>query len=332
METFVVGAGVGVMLFSAHQVLSGRMTIGDFSAFYAALAALFDPIRKLADLNNLIATSLAGGERVFELMDVVPSIQDSPDAVVLSPVQKSICFEHVSFAYQPNDLVLKDLSFTVQHGEKIAIVGKSGAGKSTLISLLLRLYDVQEGAISFDGLDIRKVTMDSLRSQIGLVTQEAFLFNDTIAANIFCADPHHEDEAIYKAAQDAYADIFIQHLGKQYETLYGPGGIDLSGGQKHRIALARAIFKQPKILILDEAMANLDAESESYILRALETFTKGRTTFIIAHRFSTIQKVDRILVLDNGMLVGFGKHAELMKTSPIYQNLYELQALGGLPT
>jgi len=174
--------------------------------------------------------------------------------------------------------------------------------------------------------------MDSLRSQIGLVTQEAFLFNDTIAANIFCADPHHEDEAIYKAAQDAYADIFIQHLGKQYETLYGPGGIDLSGGQKHRIALARAIFKQPKILILDEAMANLDAESESYILRALETFTKGRTTFIIAHRFSTIQKVDRILVLDNGMLVGFGKHAELMKTSPIYQNLYELQALGGLPT
>lgn len=329
MEVFVVLAGVGIMMFSAHQVISGTMTIGDFGAFYAALAALFDPIRKLADLNNIIGTSIAGGERVFELMDVVPAIQDKPNAKLLEPVQEKIEFNNVSFAYQDKRTVLHNLSFSVPYGEKIAIVGRSGSGKSTLISLLLRLYDVKDGAIYFDGHDVRDVTLASLRSQIGLVTQEAFLFHDTINANICCSQTANPDK-ILLASQSAYADEFIQKLSQQYTTLYGPKGTDLSGGQKHRISLARAMYKEPRILILDEAMANLDAESESYILKALDTFTQNRTTFIIAHRFSTIQKVDKILVLDDGKLVGFGKHNDLIQTCPVYQNLYEKQMLSGL--
>lgn len=330
LEVFIILASMGVIAFSSSQIISGKMSIGDFAAFFAALGALFDPIRKLADINNLIGTAIAGGERVFDLMDTTPSIQDHPNAQPLPPIKNDIRFENVSFGYQTDKLILKDLNFSVRYGEKIAIVGRSGAGKSTLMSLLLRLYDTNHGTIYFDGHDIRQVTLASLLSQIGLVTQEAFLFFDTMTGNICCAKSE-VPEAVVKAAQGAYAEEFIQNLTNKYETLYGPGGIDLSGGQKHRISLARAIYKEPRILILDEAMANLDAESESYILKALDTFTQNRTTFIIAHRFSTIQKVDRILVLDDGQLVGFGTHAELIQTCAVYQNLYERQIIAELP-
>ena len=217
--------------------------------------------------------------------------------------------------------------FRAEHGERIALVGKSGSGKSTLVSLLLRLYDVDDGAILVDGKDIRKVTLESLRKQIGLVTQEAFLFNTNIAANIACRENGFSQEALEKAAISSYSNLFIENLAEKYQTLYGAGGIDLSGGQKHRIALARAIYKEPTILILDEAMANLDAESENYILDALERFSKGRTTFIIAHRFSTIMNVDRILVLNEGKLDGFGTHQELIQRSQVYKSLYEKQTL-----
>ncbi len=333
MEVFIVLSGIGIMIFSAHQIYIGRMTIGDFGLFYGALAALFDPIRKLADLNNLIGTSVAGGERVFELMDTVPEIQDSPNATTLQTIENSITFQNVWFAYKPEQFVLKDISFSVRAGEKIALVGCSGAGKSTIVSLLMRFYDIQKGSISFDGVDVRNIKLRSLREHIGIVTQEAYLFNETIANNISCCQNPKKSQAIIQASQDAYADIFIQRLSQSYDTIYGPNGIDLSGGQKHRIALARAMYKDPKILILDEAMANLDAESESYILKALEAFTANRTVFIIAHRFSTIQKVDRILVLeDNGTLAGFGTHAELIQTCGVYQKLYQKQILANLPT
>jgi subfamily B ATP-binding cassette protein MsbA len=221
--------------------------------------------------------------------------------------------------------VLHDISFSVKQGEHIAIVGKSGAGKSTLVSLMLRLYDAEQGAIRVNGHDIRAITLESLRKQIGLVTQEAFLFNDTLADNIAAKQNGSKSQAVEKAAKAAYADIFIENLSQKYDTLYGVGGIDLSGGQKHRIALARAIFKESTILILDEAMANLDSESENYILQALEKFAQGRTTFIIAHRFSTIHKVDRILVLDEGRFNGLGTHEELLKISDVYRSLYEKQ-------
>lgn len=328
MEVFVIIAGIGVMIFSAHLVIQKQMSMGDFFAFYAALAAVFDPIRKLSDINNRINTAIAGGERVFELMDKVPEIQDSPDAIECPAFHNTIRMENVCFSYEPDKPVLKNISFSVKKGEKIAIVGRSGSGKSTLVSLLLRLYDVNKGAIFLDENDIRKVTMKSLLQQIGIVTQEAFLFNDTIASNIACKKEQVEITKVIEAAQAANSDVFIESLSQKYDTIYGPKGIDLSGGQKHRIALARAIFKSPEILILDEAMANLDAETESYILKALEEFSKERTTFIIAHRFSTIEKVDKILVLDEGNLVGFGSHKELIEKSEVYRNLYNRQVLG----
>ena len=327
MEVFVTGAGILMLILSAHMVLNGDMSSGDFCAFYAALGALFDPVRKLADLNNQVNASIAAGERVFELMDQKIEIEEAANAMVLPQLQNEIKFDHVYFSYEPGKPVLEDLCFSVKHGEHIAIVGRSGAGKSTLVSLLLRLYDVDQGKILIDGNDIRQATFASLLDQIGLVTQEAFLFNDTIANNIASKNGQACREMIVKAAQDSYSDIFINNLQQQYETIYGAGGVDLSGGQKHRVSLARAIFKQPRILILDEAMANLDAESEDYILNALEKFTQGRTTFIIAHRFSTITQVDRIVVLDEGRLAGFGTHSELLQQSDVYRNLYERQTL-----
>jgi subfamily B ATP-binding cassette protein MsbA len=328
MEVFVTIAGIGVMMFSVHLVIQKQMSMGDFFAFYAALAAVFDPIRKLSDINNRINTAIAGGERVFELMDKPLEIEDAPDAIALPAFQNNIEWNNVSFSYEVDKPVLKNISFSVNKGEKIAIVGRSGSGKSTLVSLMLRLYNINKGSIFIDGHDIRKITLKSLLRQISIVTQEAFLFNASIAANIACKTENLDISKITEAARSANSDIFIEGLSQQYNTLYGPKGIDLSGGQKHRIALARAIFKSPQILILDEAMANLDAESENYILQALEEFSKDRTTFIIAHRFSTIEKVDKILVLDDGNLVGFGNHKELIEKSEVYRNLYNLQVLG----
>jgi subfamily B ATP-binding cassette protein MsbA len=325
METLIVAAGVLILGFSANLVIEGYLTTGEFCAFYAALGTMFDPIRKLADLNNTIATSIAGGERVFELMDREPENLKASNAYDLQVISNQISFDHVCFSYEPNKPILKDVTFTVKKGEKIALVGRSGAGKTTLISLIPRFYDLDSGKILIDDHNIAEISLDSLRSHIGLVTQEAFLFNDTIANNIAANTEINDLANIIQAAESAYAHSFIKDLSNQYNTLYGANGIDLSGGQKHRISLARAMYKQPEILILDEAMANLDAESESYILDALETFTKDRTTFIIAHRFSTIENVDKIVVLDEGRLIGFDSHKELIKTNDLYRHLYERQ-------
>lgn len=328
MEILVTAAGIFLLIFSAKLVLQGTMTTGDFCAFYAALGALFDPVRKLADFNNRMNEAVAGGERVFALLDREPEIRDVPNAIVLPPIGRDIRFEGVWFAYEPGKPVLRDISFTVQAGECIALVGRSGSGKSTLVSLLLRFYDVDKGGIFLDGHNIKDVTLASLRQQIGLVTQEPFLFHDTIGANIACHSDGISKAALEKAAQAAYAHQFIEGLTHQYDTMYGEGGIDLSGGQKHRVAIARSILKSPHILILDEPMANLDAESEFFIKEALEKFVVGRTTFIIAHRFSTIEKANRILVLNEGGLEAFGTQEELLKNSPTYQNLYHRQAIG----
>ena len=323
METFITTCAIGVLIFSAQMVFDHTMSEGDFCAFYAALGALFDPVRKLADVYNRINASNAAGERVFKLMDTEPEFNDEKNAVELPPLQESITFQNVDFSYKPDTPILRDLSFTVQKGESIAVVGPNGAGKTTLISLLLRFYDVNQGAILIDGHDIRKVTMESLRRQIGLVTQQSFLFNESVAVNISCRDTDNLSlEEVEKAAQMADAHKFLAALSQGYQTIYGKGGVDFSGGQKHRITLARAIMKQPNILILDEAMANIDVESEHYIKQTLEEFTQGRTTFIIAHRFSTIEQADRILVLNQGRLEGFGSHEELIQSSETYRNLY----------
>lgn len=325
VETIIVAGGVLVLGFVGKLVLVDQsLSQGDLCLFVAALGSMVDPLRKLTDLNIDIANAIASGERVFELMDKEPEQMHAPNTIELPSVQNDICFNHVTFSYEPGKPVLKDISFQVNKGEKIALVGRSGAGKSTLISLLPRFFDPDSGEILIDGHKLQDISLYSLRSHIGLVTQEAFLFNDTIAKNISSGE-ESDTNRIIDSAKSAYADNFIQNLYKQYDTLYGPNGIDLSGGQKHRVSLARAIYKQPDILILDEAMANLDAESEAYILESLEEFTKDRTTFIIAHRFSTIESVDRILVLEDGNLIGFGPHKELIKTNALYRNLYERQ-------
>lgn len=330
METFITVIGIGVLIFTAHQVLKGEMSSGGFCAFYAALAAILDPVRKLSTLYNNISGSAGAGERVFNLLDQTSEFQDSKNYMALPDLREKIQFDHVYFSYQPGKLVLEDICFSVNKGECIAVVGPSGAGKTTMLSLLSRFYDVDQGAILIDGHDIRSVTLESLRRQIGLVTQEAFLFHDTILSNIICRKDGSSkvDELVTNAAHAAHAHHFIEQLPKAYETCYGEGHVELSGGQKHRIALTRAFFKSPNILILDEAMANLDAESESYIKNALERITQGRTTFIIAHRFSTIEKADRILVLNKeGRLEAFGSHDQIFNTSPTYRTLYEQQLI-----
>lgn len=327
MEVLVTLGGIGMLMISAQMIFQGDMSKGEFCAFYAALAALFDPIRKLAEFNNRMNSASAAGERLFKLMDQEPEIREATNAVALAPLQRGIEFKNVTFSYKPGVPVLRDISFSVRHGENIAIVGPSGAGKSTLASLMLRFYDPDKGSILLDGVDIRQATFASLRQQIGLVTQDAILFNDTVLANIVCHNNGNLGEDVLRAANAAYAHPFIDVMAQKYETVYGDGGIDLSGGQKHRVALARAIFRSPAILILDEAMANLDAESEFLIKQALEKFVQGRTTFIIAHRFSTIEKADRIMVLQEGELEAFGKHQELLEKSKTYRKLYERQML-----
>ncbi len=328
MEIFITAAAVFTLSLSASKVISGDMSPGAFCAFYVALGALFDPIRKLAKVYNKINAAVAASERVFDLMDQKHEREEEETLLALAPIQEEITFQGVSFGYGSDKLNLKNVSFTVKKGESVAVVGSNGAGKSTLVSLLLRLYDVNDGAILIDGQDISQVSLESLRGQIGLVTQQSFLFNDTFATNISCQRTADQSlSEIEKAAQIADAHSFLVTLEEGYETIYGQG-IDVSGGQKHRVALARAIMKQPEILILDEVMANIDSESENYIKDALEKFIPGRTTFIIAHRFSTIQKADRILVLNQGEVECFGTHDEVMAHSETYSKLYLHQQEG----
>lgn len=328
MEIFITAAGMGVLFFASHLVFKGEMTSGGFCAFFAALVAFFEPMHRLANGYTRVSGSVGGAERVFSLLDQPGEVRDIPDAVPLPAFRDTIEFDNVSFAYRPGEPVLNDISFKAKKGEKIALVGPSGAGKSTLMSLLPRFYDVDRGTITIDGIDIRKVPLSHLRRLMSLVTQEAFLFHDTILANIVCSYDEGIQGRATQAAEAAYARQFIEKLPQSYGTHYGENHVDLSGGQKHRVALARAFFKGAEILILDEAMANLDAESEDYIQKAMEEIAQGRTTFVIAHRFSTIDKADRILVLNReGRLEAFGNHREVYASSSTYRTLYDQQSL-----
>ncbi|BBM82725.1 ABC transporter ATP-binding protein [Candidatus Uabimicrobium amorphum] len=324
METFVTLAAVVLLIFSAELVLSGEMSSGDFLLFYGALGAIFDPVRKLADVYNRISGCIGAGERIFEFIDQPYEVKEKPDAVVLPKLQKEIEFRNVDFCYESHNKVLENISFSVNKGEIIAIVGKNGSGKSTLISLLLRFFDPTSGEILIDGQKITDVTVDSLRSHFSLVTQKAMLFNSSILNNIKCSSDASEEQ-IAEAGKLTHSHDFVDKLENGYHTLYGKGGIGLSGGQEQRIALARAIVRHADILILDEATANLDVDSEHYIKEALDSYLQSCTAFIIAHRFTTIQKADRILVLDRGKIEAFGSHEEIIDKSPTYKTLYEKQ-------
>ena len=320
-----VGVVVAVWL-GGWLVFRGELTPGAFMGFLGALASLYVPIKRLSAVNNNIQRGMAGVTRVFEVLDQRAEVADRPGARVLPPVKETVTFERVGFAYEPGRFILRDIHFQTKMGEIVAIVGASGAGKSTLVNLLPRFFDPTEGRILLDGVDLRDVTLASLREQIGMVTQDTILFDDTVADNIAYGRSAQCDPArIREAARLANADEFIRDLPDGYATRIGEKGVRLSGGQKQRIAIARAILKDPPILILDEATSALDAEAERQVQEALERLMRNRTTFVIAHRLSTVIQADKIVVLEDGRLAEMGTHPELIAARAAYSRLYQNQ-------
>jgi subfamily B ATP-binding cassette protein MsbA len=324
MEMLSGVAAVLVMWYGSSQIRQGLLTAGDFTAFLTALFFMYTPVKKLSKANQSIQQAVASYTRIEAILKQEDRIRENPGASHLPRLQRSIDFRDVSFRYQDVPVV-KNTSFSIAAGEVVALVGPSGAGKSTLVNLLPRLYDVSEGSLCVDDLDVRDVTLDSLRSQIGLVTQEIILFDDSVAGNIAYGNPGAGKEEIENAARAAYAHDFIIQLPDGYETRIGERGHMLSGGQRQRIALARAILRDPAILILDEATSELDAESEIAIQKALVQIMKNRTTLIIAHRLSTIRKADKIIVLENGRIIEIGTHEDLLDSQGLYRKFHELQ-------
>jgi subfamily B ATP-binding cassette protein MsbA len=320
------GMGVALMIWLAgNSVVDGRMTMGGFLALIGAVASLYPHFKSLNGVNVSINNAIAAGERVFEVLDTPSAIEDAPGARELVAPSQGIRFEKVGFHYAPGHAVLSGLSFEVKAGQRVALVGPSGAGKTTLVDLVPRFHDPTQGAILWDGLDLREARVKSLRGLIGVVTQETFLFNDSISANIAYGRPGATREDVIAAAKAANAHEFISAQPQGYETLIGERGVRLSGGQRQRLSIARAIIKNPPVLILDEATASLDTESERAVQDALDRLMKARTTLVIAHRLSTVRHADEILVLDKGRIVERGKHALLLKKGGLYSRLYKLQ-------
>jgi subfamily B ATP-binding cassette protein MsbA len=322
---FLGGIGIAVIVwYGGYQVFKGVSTPGRFFSFLMALLLLYEPVKRLSGVNNLIQEGMAGAARVFEVLDTRPLIQERPDAIKLPRIQRSIRFNNVSFSYD-TEPVLHNINLEVKAGEILAIVGASGSGKTTLVNLIPRFYEVMQGSITIDGVDIRNVTLRSLRSQVAIVTQQTILFNDTVYNNIAYGDITKPWEKVEEAARAAYAYDFIQELPHKFETLIGEQGVRLSGGERQRLCIARAILKDAPILILDEATSSLDAESELYIQKALENLMKGRTTLVIAHRLSTVRNADRIIVLSDGRIAEEGRHDQLLMRRGEYYKLYEMQ-------
>lgn len=322
----VAACGIAVVLwYGGHNVIDGRITAGSLVAFLTYAVNSTNPIKRLSKVLGSIQKALAAAQRVFDVLDMPEEITNKPQAVALPPVVGNVEFKNVTFAYNPNEIVLKNFSFTTKPGQMIAFVGPSGAGKSTVASLLPRFYDVKEGSVTIDGKDVRDVTMESLREQVGIVPQETVLFNGSVYDNILYGRLDATKEEIEAAAKAANAHNFIMELPQGYETMLGDRGMNISGGQRQRLAIARAILKNPQILILDEATSALDTESERIVQEALDRLMVGRTSFVIAHRLSTIKNADKILVLDKGELVEQGTHEELLQAGGLYAHLYQIQ-------
>jgi len=313
------------MLLANRRIEAGRVDVIDVAVLLGALVMMMDPLRKLSSVNNMIQSSVASAERVFEFIDAKSDIIEAQDAVELPPLQNMLAFQDVHFTYNGKDPVLRGVSFEVKKGEMVALVGSSGAGKSTIVKMIPRFYDVAAGSVAIDGVDIRNATFKSLRDQIGIVTQDTILFNETVQENISFGRETYALERIHQAALAAHAAEFIEKLPLKYDTTIGESGATLSGGQRQRLAIARAVIKDPAILILDEATSSLDSESEQAIQKAIEEFVVGRTTIVIAHRLSTVQRADRILVIEGGQIVEQGPHRELMAKNGIYRRLYDVQ-------
>jgi ATP-binding cassette subfamily B protein/subfamily B ATP-binding cassette protein MsbA len=307
-------------------VMGDALTAGVLVTFVLYVERFFDPIRELAQRYNVFQATMAASERIFELLDLTPDIQDAPGAEPLPPVTGDVRFDDVSFAYKSGGrLVLKDINLHAEPGQRIALVGETGAGKSTIIRLLSRFFDVTEGALLIDGHDIRTVTSDSLRQQLGIVLQDTFLFTGTVADNIRYGRLDATDEEVRAAAQAVGADDFIMRMPEQYASEVGENGGNLSVGQRQLISFARALLADPRILILDEATSSVDTATEKIIQSALDTLMRGRTSFVIAHRLSTIINADQIVVLDHGEIVEQGTHESLLAQRGRYYNLYTMQ-------
>jgi subfamily B ATP-binding cassette protein MsbA len=323
---FLGSLGMGAIIFyGGYNVIRGHSTPGTFFSFLAALLMLYQPIKSLSSVQNVAQEGLAAAVRVFGLMDREPEIGDAPGAGPLPPLAREIRYAGVSFAYNGREDVLHHINFTVRRGEVVALVGPSGAGKTTLLNLLPRFYEVTGGAIFIDGRDIREVTLASLRGQIGVVTQQTILFNDTVRRNVAYGRLSATEDEIIDALKAAHAYDFVMALEDGLDTLIGEQGVRLSGGERQRLAIARALLKDPPILILDEATSSLDSEAEREVQQALDRLIAGRTTLVIAHRLSTVRGADRIMAMDNGRIVETGTHTELLARDGLYRRLYEMQ-------
>lgn len=324
MET-LGGMGVcAIVFYGGYQVINGQSTQGTFFSFMAALLMLYEPIKRINEVNITIQEGISAGERIFALLDSPTDVMDRPGAIILENVRHEILFDKVTFAYE-TEPVLKDITIRIRAGEAIAVVGESGGGKSTLLDLLPRFYDVTSGRILIDGTDLRDMTQRSLRENIGIVTQQTILFDDTIRNNIAYGRPDLPLQKVMEAAKAANAHDFVINLPYGYDTMIGENGIKLSGGERQRIAIARALLKNPPVLILDEATSSLDSDSEKAVQSALEVLMRGRTTLVVAHRLSTIRNVDRINVLVNGKIAEEGSHDELLALGGEFARIYHAQ-------
>lgn len=326
LEVIGIGGIAFIIWYGGSSVIDGEMKPGEFFSFLAATFMAYDPVKKLASANVLIQRAIAAANRVFEMLDQEHEFVHDRGRAVLPAILRSLEFQNVSFSYEGSDEpAIEHVHLTVEFGEVVALVGKSGSGKSTLMSLVPRFHDPSEGRILIDGRDIRDVTLTSLRAQIAIVSQETVLFDETVRANIAYGRPEASEEDIIRAARAGHAWEFIEELPEGLDTLIGENGISLSGGQRQRLAIARAMLRNPPLLILDEATSALDTESERNVQAALAELMKNRTTLVIAHRLSTVQHADRIIVLDEGRIVEEGLHHELLRRNGVYSRLYQTQ-------
>jgi len=315
-----------VLFFGGLWVTQGQVTLGVMVAFMSYVTRFFQPIQELSRLYTTMQSAMAGGEKVLDLLDTEPEVKDKPGASDMPPIRGEVVFDHVSFRYRPDaPLALRDVDLTIRAGQTVALVGPTGAGKTSVANLIARFYDVSEGAVRIDGVDVRDVTQRSLRRQFGLVPQDPFLFSGAIADNIRFGRPDATDEDIRRAAKQANADLFIDAMPDGYQTRILEGGVNLSIGQRQLICIARAVLADPRILILDEATANVDTMTEALIQEALERLLEGRTAIVIAHRLSTIRNADLICVIEDGRIVERGRHDALLEAGGLYRTLYERQ-------